>query len=486
MSIPVAPLPRSTPEAEGVRTRGILDFLAAIKAARLELHSFMLLRHGKVVAEAWWHPYTAEMNHMLYSLSKSFTSTAIGLAVAEGRMTVDDAVADYFPEEVSAHAADNPFVKQMTVKHLLSMNTGHGLEPTWHMLSNAKTWAEGFFEVPVMTEPGTHFLYNTGATYMLAAILHKITGESLVEYLTPRLFAPLGIQNPEWQMSPQGINTGGFGLSITTEDIAKFGQLYLQKGVWEGKQLVPEAWVEEATRLTSENGYPSVGSDWAQGYGYQFWRCQPAGAYRGDGAFGQFCVVLPEQDAVLVMTSAVAEMQPQLDLAWAHLLPAMAATPLDEDAALQAELAAAIAGFAIAPMPGEATAPVAESVLGVWYKLNENDFQIARVRITDEGGWTTLQLETPRGIESTPIGYGEWLEGRTEIYSGPPRFPSTRAFSSGAWQTPDTWRATIRMVETPMFATVGLAFLGDKVIFSNRLNLNMGPTVFPDLVGTRE
>ena len=158
---------------------------------------------------------------------------------------------------------------------------------------------------------------------MLSAIVQKATGKTVLDYLKPRLFEPLGIEHPTWETSPQGISTGGYGLSIRTEDIAKFGQLYLQKGKWHGKQLVPAAWVEAATARQTSNG-SNPKSDWDQGYGYQFWRCRH-GAYRGDGAFGQYCIVMPEQDAVIAITSGVKDMQAVLNLVWDKLLPAMQA-----------------------------------------------------------------------------------------------------------------------------------------------------------------
>ena len=168
---------------------------------------------------------------------------------------------------------------------------------------------------------------------MLSAIVQKVTGMTVLDYLRPRLFEPLGIEHPTWETSPQGISAGGFGLSIRTEDIARFGQLYLQRGKWQGKQLVPAAWVEAATARQTSNG-SNPQSDWDQGYGYQFWRCRH-GAYRGDGAFGQFCVVLPEQDAVIAITSGVKDMQAVLNLVWDKLLPAMkpSSLPADDEAA---------------------------------------------------------------------------------------------------------------------------------------------------------
>ena len=236
------PLPRSSPEAQGISSSAILAFIESTDKNIESLHSFMLVRHGHVVAAGWWSPYNAESPHALYSLSKSFTSTAVGLAIAEGKLSVDDLVLRFFPEDLPAEPSKN--LKAMRVSDLLRMSTGHQDEPK---RTRETPWTKTFLAQPVPFKPGTHFLYNTSATYMLSAIVQKATGMTLLDYLKPRLFEPLGIEHPTWETSPQGISTGGFGLSIRTEDIARFGQLYLQKGNWNGKQLVPVAWVDAAS-----------------------------------------------------------------------------------------------------------------------------------------------------------------------------------------------------------------------------------------------
>ena len=315
------PLPRSVPEAEGVASTSIQEFVESADKKLDSLHSFMLVRHGKVVAECWWAPYTADAPHSLFSLSKSFTSTAVGLAAAEGKLSVDDPVLKYFPDE--APKTPGPNLKSMRVSDLLRMSTGQQVEPG---RPADKPWTTNFLAQPVPNKPGTHFLYNTSATYMLSAIVQKATGATVLDYLRPRLFEPLGIENPTWEKSPEGITTGGFGLSVRTEDIARFGLLYLQHGTWNGKQVVPSSWVAAATSLQTSNG-SNPDSDWERGYGYQFWRSRH-GAYRGDGAFGQFCIVMPEQDAVIAITSGLKDMQAVLNLVWDKLLPAMKDRPL--------------------------------------------------------------------------------------------------------------------------------------------------------------
>ncbi len=264
------------------------------------------------------------------------------------------------PEEVSDNLA------AMKVRHLLSMSTGHAEDTSGNVFGAADgLFVKAFLACPVQYEPGTHFLYNTGATYVLAAIVQKLTGMPLMDYLTPRLFEPLGIEDALWDISPEGVVMGGFGLHVKTEDIARLGQLYLQKGVWNGQRILPEDWVAEATSLQVDN-QPNDNVDWRQGYGYQFWRCQH-NAYRGDGAFGQYCIVMPDQDAVIAITSGVGNMQAVLDLIWTRLLPAMGSAPLPENAEAQAQLARKLSGLTLLPVAGLADSPWAEKVSGKTY-----------------------------------------------------------------------------------------------------------------------
>ena len=324
-------LPRSTPESQGISSAAILDFLESADDKIDTMHSFMMVRHGNVVAEAWWSPQSSDTQHILWSLSKSFTSTAVGLAIKDGKLSLDDKVAEFFPDELPSQPSNN--LMAMTVKDLLTMSAGHEDEAR---LRETKDWISVFLAHPVPHQPGTQFRYNTPATFIQSAIVQKVTGQTLSDYLQPRLFEPLGIAKPRWDKNPQGISIGGYGLFLRTEDIAKFGQLYLQKGKWQGKQLVPAAWIEKATSKQVANG-SNPNSDWNQGYGFQFWRCRH-NAYRGDGRDGQFCVVMPDQNAVIAITAKTGDLQGQLNLIWEKLLPAFQDKPLPENGKALTEL----------------------------------------------------------------------------------------------------------------------------------------------------
>jgi CubicO group peptidase (beta-lactamase class C family) len=304
-----------------VDATGIDAFVAALAPMPdVELHSLMVLRHGRVVAERWWWPYRAESPSLVYSLSKSFTSTALGLAVAEGLVDLDATVLSYLPE-FDARVTD-PRSRSVRVRHVAAMSSGH----TDDMIDQALRAGDGdmtlgLLLLPPEREPGSHFAYNQPCTNALSAIIERVSGGSLTEYLRPRLFEPLGIGPYRWWTDPVGRDLGFSGLHVPTEAIAKLGQLYLDGGRWQGKQILPAEWVAEATRrhVATRQGNP----DWEQGYGFQFWRARHG--YRGDGAYGQYMVILPDADAVVAITSQSENMQVVLDTLWEHLLPALTA-----------------------------------------------------------------------------------------------------------------------------------------------------------------
>jgi CubicO group peptidase (beta-lactamase class C family) len=339
------PLPRSTPEAQGVPSSAILGFVAEADKINT-LHSFMVARHGHVIAEGWWKPESADKPHILNSLSKSFNATAVGLAIHQGKLSLDDSVLSFFPDDAPRDPSEN--LKAMKVRDLLTMTCGQETEVK---VPAGKPTVKLFLAQPVVYKPGTHFLYNTVGSYVLSAIVTKVTGQTSLEYLKPRLFEPLGISNPRWDASPEGNSLGGYGMYLRTEDLAKFAQLYLQKGNWNGRQLVPVDWVEQATSRQVPNDHEShanIGIDWKQGYGFQFWHCTH-GAFRGDGAGGQFCVVMPKQDAVVVITANTGNMQGELNAIWNNLYPAFGDTPLPEDPAGQARVQQAVSGLKAHP-----------------------------------------------------------------------------------------------------------------------------------------
>ncbi|SRR5579875_218498 len=481
-------LPRSRPEVQGVSPSAILAFVDEANRKIDALHSFMLVRHGHVVAECWWEPYSAKTRHELYSLSKSFTSTAVGLAIAEGKLSLDDPVLKFFPDAAPEKPSNN--LKAMRVHDLLRMSTGHQTEPRLYsvqgqtrLTSEQVPWVKTFLAHPVPFKPGTHFLYNTPATYMLSAIVQKATGQTVLDYLRPRLFEPLGIENPTWGTSPQGITLGGYGLNIRTEDIAKFGQLYLQKGQWHGRQLVPAAWIEAATARQTSNG-SNPNSDWEQGYGYQFWRARH-GAYRGDGAFGQFCIVLPKQDAVIAITSGTRDMQAVLNLVWDKLLPAMSTEPLPADDENNRKLQARLNKLTLPTPKGTKSARCPEGVSGKTYSFptNEQKLEALGLEFSSEGEPVTLVYQfngsTPQRIV---CGQEEWKKGHAAIG----RLADQPAAACGAWTGDGEYTAKICLYETPFVFTLRLHFDEKRLRLDWEPNVGFGAARKVQLIGEQK
>ncbi len=238
-------LPRAaTPEDVGVYADVVEQFIDYIQKEQLEFHSLMVLRHGKVAAEWYNEPFDANTKHTMYSVSKSFTATAVGFAVTEGLLSLDDVVTDFFPDYPPR--TPHEYFQKMTVRTLLTMTSG---KQTDMMANKGKIdWVEDFINSPWVFEPGTEYLYVNENIYMLCAILHRVTKMSVIEYLTPRLFQPLGIETPFWETDPNGVEAGGWGLYITTEDLAKFADCYLHEGKYRGRRVIPKTWAQEATK----------------------------------------------------------------------------------------------------------------------------------------------------------------------------------------------------------------------------------------------
>lgn len=482
----MTPLPRSTPEAQGVRSQGVLDLVTALEGLK-EVHSVMLVRHGQVIAEGWWAPYTPGDMHNMYSVTKSFNSTAVGLAVGEGLLSVDALVSSFFPDLMPAQPA--PAFQTMSVEHLLMMASGHAQDPLDAMrAAPGGQWTRAFLESNVEREPGS-FFYNSGAAYVLGAIVQKVTGETVEEYLTPRLFEPLGITNRVWGMSPEGINLTEGGLSITTEELAKFGLLYLQKGNWNGQQIVSEQWATDATSKQIATGADN--GNWNFGYGYQFWR-SPVG-YRADGSLGQFSFVLPEQDIVLAITAATGNdggTNRIMNLVFQHVIGGMLAgdAALPEDTAAHDALTAKLASLALGVPQGAPTSPLAADVSGSRYAIATNSQGITAVELDFSGELPLLSIEDADGQHVIPVGLGQWRRARTgfkkhinELFD-----TSDQAISAiGAWTSDNTFVAKLAFTETPYTMDAAFAFNVDQVAVDMSYNVRWGSATEPQITGTR-
>ena len=437
-------LPRSTPADQRADPAAILRFLDAVEDhPAVEMHSLMVVRHGHVVAEGWWAPYSAERPHLLYSISKSFTSTAAAFAQAEGLLGLDDTVLSHFGE----FAADitDPRSRSMKIRHLAAMASGHSRDTLTEALERDPAEpVRGFLLVPPDHEPGTVFAYNQPCTYALASIIQRHAGMSLTQYLRPRLLDPLGIGPVGWHSWPPGRELGFTGLHARTEDVAKLGQLYLQRGRWEGVQLIPERWVDEATSAQIANpGEPEP--DWRQGYGFQFWMARHG--YRGDGVFGQFCVILPAQDTVIVTTAYTREMQAVLDAMWTHLLPGLGVTTPAGGSA-QHQLSARLAGLELpacagAPAPADWGPWASEPFTVIPGATDRPALTSVGVLPGTNGG--QISLAEPANSVTFPLGAGAWATTASADRHG----EAIPIAASGGWLDDRTLRAEIIFLETP-------------------------------------
>jgi CubicO group peptidase (beta-lactamase class C family) len=459
------PLPRSTPEEQGIPSSAITGFIAAADTTLDSLNSFMLLRHGFVVAEGWWHPYAADHPHMMFSVSKSFTSTAVGLAIEDGLLTLDDHVVDLLTDDLPPDPSER--LRRLTVRHLLTMSSGHAIDTATLGTGGLPDagWVRSILATPLEFEPGTRFVYNSGATHLLAAILTRLTGERLLDYLTPRLLEPLGIRNATWEQSPEGVDAGGWGLNITTEDLALFGQLLLQRGEWNGRQLVPAAWIDESTALQIDTTPTQVNTDWVAGYAYQYWR-NSVGGFRADGAFGNFAIVLPELDAVVVLTSSLPDAQPALDLVWEHLLPALGEQALPANPADAATLKMTLRRLEIWTPQGAPASPAAARVDGIRFVFDSAELS----DLTLSGNMITT---TRNGLtQSLPFGEGDWETS-----------PAGPIAAAGAWTAPDTLLIRSCLFTGPWTETLTLTFGENTIELEASLNVSFDEMVPLRLTG---
>lgn len=458
-------LERATPASQGVSPQSIIEFLKAAKKSNLEWHSFMLLRHGKVIAEAYWSPFGPDFKHTLYSLSKSFTSTAVGFAIEEGFISLEDKVVSFFPDQMPSDPS--AFLQEMDIRDLLTMNTGHTTDSFNAIRSNyEEDWVSTFLAYPVEKEPGSSFLYDTGATFMLSAILQKKTGKTVEEYLRPRLFAPLGIEDYDWQKSPEGYNTGGFGLRLSTESLARFGQLYLQKGKWKGEQLVPESWVTEATKKQTDSNVED--SEWSQGYGYQFWRCKANGVYRGDGAYGQFCIVMPEQDAVLIATSESKNMVTSMQVLFDNLLPGFSDEAIAKDKKQASQLEEMMAGLKVPVPKAGIDSPIASYVESKIFQIEPNEYGVKRLRFHFTPNQCEWTWETDDQTVSLTAGLQRWYLNEESVPNLFPVFFRTdipsKVAATATWANSNVLQINLKFVEAIHGDQIAFRFNHDKLI----------------------
>lgn len=360
-----------------------------------DIHALVVYKNGGKIIDAAALPYSSRYRRQMYSISKSFTSTAIGIASDAGLLSVDDRICDIFADKMPENPSEN--LLKMKVHHLLSMNTGHA-ECVYPRIVNSDDPAAEFLRQEVEFEPGTHFVYNNAATFMLSAIITRVTGMSMLDYLYPRLFKKIGIEPECWLANPNGVNDGACGLFVSAEELARLGLLYLNGGVYNGERILSEAWVRLAQTAHSDNSM-NGNPDWTAGYGYQFW-CNRREGYRGDGAMGQLCVILPERGIVAAVVGETADMQTELD----RLFELIYALEDENDTACSADL------DGIYPPRAGGFAPYSR-----YYRLEENVMGLTGANLEISPSEAVLTLDNGSMREKIIIGNGRWAESDVMI-----------------------------------------------------------------------
>jgi CubicO group peptidase (beta-lactamase class C family) len=468
-------LARSAPHEQGVDAASIQGFLDEVAAAGLELHSFMLYRHGHVIAEGWWWPYRADRLHMMHSLTKSVAVSGVALAMGEGHFGLDDKVVSFFKDELPAKVDDK--LAAMTVKDLLTMRTGHAAETSgsvWRQITTS--WVAEFFKIPVVYPPGTKFVYTSAASFMLSAIVTQTTGQKLRDYMQPRFFKPLGITNLRWDVGPGGINPGGNGLTWTTADVLKLGALYAQGGLWEGKRILSADWVRAAST-------PQV----AEGeYGYQWW-IGPNKAFYALGLFTQMSIVFPEHDAVLAVTSAIDGSKNLLPIVWKHFPSAFGAGTSSAGQASESKLRERTASLRLLPPFVTSKSPTSARISGRTFNIESNEDEVASVRFDFGADRCEFVLRDARGEHKVTNGLKDWAEGTTSMTGNrlhhEYQLDDMRVVAGGRWLDDNTFEMTWQFVESAFRDRVLCRFEGNRMTLDRSVNVNSAATSRPQIRG---
>lgn len=407
-------LEQCVPEKQNVDSKAIERMFDYWDKMNTHVHSCAIMRGGKLISLCAWEPYKVDSLHMLNSMSKTFTSIGVMYAMQEGLIDEEDYVISFFPEVCSeVKICEN--MKKMKVKHLLTMTTGHYPDNADFIINDSDP-VKMFLSSDVLLEPGTKYVYNTGATYMISLIISKVTGMSLSEYLVPRLFEPLGIENIFWESDSDGNSYGGFGLNIDILSAAKTGQFLLNRGSVDGRQLLSPELIDRATSaLVSTADMEGQAwldelreckewqpSDWDCGYGWQIWRCVYKGAYRADGAFGQYCVIVPEHDLVVAVFSGSECSQYLLKGIWDCLIPGIdcCEANIGDSSVLKKRKSEFMSGSSV---PEEQET---DSLFGGVYSVPDNPLGIKSIRLVSYG---LTEFEGCRGSYEVKSGYNEWI-----------------------------------------------------------------------------
>ncbi|MBP5166698.1 MAG: serine hydrolase [Oscillospiraceae bacterium] len=484
------PFDTASPEAVGIRSGDILRYIADLEASDTEMHGLMIMRHGLLCAQGWWAPFGPGIRHGLQSHTKTYAATAVGIAYTEGILRLDERLIDIFPDESPAEPSEN--LKLLTVRDVLCMGCGMDTMPP-----PSKDWIRRFMHTPVNHKPGTTYMYNSTGSTLLGAIVRKKTGLGLHDYLKPRLFDKIGIDasNLRWACMPDGMEVGGGGLWATTEDNLRLLKLYADGGVWEGERILAEDYVCLATTnqndSASEAAVNPPATDNFLGYGFQIWMCKPEGAYRADGAMGQFTIVLPKQDMIIAITETAPGAhwaQRTLDITWDFVDRVTENGPLPEDTAAYDALKAKLASLNVGNPPCQPYSPTAERISGKIFRMTQGLFgpfggnfmsgegpdPVREFSFDFDTYGCLWKLTTASGrSETVRVGTGGLrmtnVLGRTE--------DATQLYlAHGSWSDENCFELRCRWLETCLEDVYTLTFEGDKVTITAA---NNSPFQFP-------
>lgn len=487
------PFERVTPESVGISSETILRFLDALEGPHTQMHGLMIMRHGKVCTEGWWQPYAPGKRHTCHSLTKTYMGTAVGIAIREGLLSLDDKLVDIFPEY-----KDISTISNVTVRHILCMGAG-----VTSMPSPSEEWVRDFFLQPQVHEPGTAFFYNSAGSTLLAYVIERVSGTPVYDYLKPRLFDKIGIDSrvsfPN-EVAPEN-DMWGHRMQSTTEDNLRLMKLYLDGGVVNGERILDEDYVAMATSLQNESATESINNPVATdnfvGYGFQMWMCTRKGAYRADGSGGQFSVVVPDLDLIVSITESAAGAygaQHTLDCIWDVLLPGVTAEPLPENAQQQAYLANRLSRLAIPAPKYQPYSSLSEEINGKTYSITEGVFELfyaetlSRLPSGDPEGTLTFNFNMQEGTllwkglrEPVSLVFG--LDGawRRDIIQGP-HCNATECYAAAYWADDHTLDMTIFWTEGVTEKHLVFQFEGEKLTITGKadylpLAMEMGKPV---------
>lgn len=471
------PFETATPESVGIRSEDILSYIDALEKSETEMHGLMIMRHGKLCTQGWWAPFGPNVRHGLQSHTKTYAATAVGIAYTEGLVKLDERIIDIFPEDAPENPSEN--LKLLTVRDVLCMGCGMDTMP-WP----SEDWIRQFLHTPVNHKPGTTYMYNSTGSTLLGAIVRRKTGLGLHDYLTPRLFHKIGIdpENLRWLCMPDGMEVGGGGLFATTEDNFRLMKLYADGGVWEGERILSEDYVKLAISNQNDSATESrnnpLATDNFLGYGFQIWMCKPKGAYRADGAMGQFTIVLPEQDMIIGITETAVGAhwaQSTLNITWDFVEKVTSREALPENPEAQDVLKRKLSRLNIGNPPCQPFSPMTKKVSGNTYELSSGTF-------TPFAG-NFMNGQAPDNIKCFSltfdvygcIWYLETESGRKESIRvstsgtrfsnllGTPEDINQLYLCDGWWPEPDTFEMHCRWLETCLQDVYTLRFVGDDI-----------------------